>query len=297
VAPRADRGAAQLATPLAAPLAAPLANPVATPLTAPLAAPRPVAPPPLHAQQAAPPSPAAAPWPSAGHPAGADELDALRQAFLRGAGLDTGHSAPSITLNPRWMEHLGAVLRTATEGTLALLQSRAVTKRSIRAEGTRIAARKNNPLKFAPDTSEALVHLLNMQASRGFLGPIDALHDAHDDLQVHQLAMVAGMQAAVFELISRLGPAATEAAEGAPRGLARHLPAWRDAALWRRHCQGHAHLLAHLDDDFEAIFGREFLRAYEEQSRLAAVAAAAVGAASASAAEAGTPVSGPQPHR
>ena len=28
----------------------------------------------------------------------------------------------------------------------------------------------------------------------------------------------------------------------------------------------HAHLLEHLDDDFETIFGREFLRAYEAQS-------------------------------
>ena len=30
----------------------------------------------------------------------------------------------------------------------------------------------------------------------------------------------------------------------------------------------HAQLLEHLDDDFETIFGREFLRAYEAQSRV-----------------------------
>jgi hypothetical protein len=29
----------------------------------------------------------------------------------------------------------------------------------------------------------------------------------------------------------------------------------------------HAQLLEHLDDDFQTIFGREFLRAYEAQSR------------------------------
>ncbi|WP_427915615.1 type VI secretion system-associated FHA domain protein [Ramlibacter sp. MMS24-I3-19] len=44
----------------------------------------------------------------------------------------------------------------------------------------------------------------------------------------------------------------------------------RAAALWRRHCEQHAKLLEHLDDDFETIFGREFLRAYEAQSSAAA---------------------------
>ena len=42
----------------------------------------------------------------------------------------------------------------------------------------------------------------------------------------------------------------------------------RAAALWQRHCLQHAQLLEHLDDDFETIFGREFLRAYEAQSRV-----------------------------
>ncbi len=202
----------------------------------------------------------------------ANDHEALRLAFLRGAGLpDTGPgSVPEI--NAQWMAHLGALLRAAAEGTLALLNSRAVAKRSIRAEGTRITAQENNPLKFAPDGAEALALLLKPHGARGFLDPVDALKDAHDDLQVHQLAMVAGMRAAVFELISRLGPSALEAGEAQPGGLNRLFPDARDAALWRRHREQHAHLLAHFDDDFEAVFGREFVRAYEEQARLAAAA-------------------------
>jgi predicted component of type VI protein secretion system len=94
------------------------------------------------------------------------------------------------------------------------------------------------------------------------------LHDANRDLLVHQVAMVAGMRAAVFELFSRLGPEATENAEGPPRGMFARLPRLRAAALWERHRLQHAHLLEHLDDDFETIFGREFLRAYEAQSRV-----------------------------
>jgi type VI secretion system FHA domain protein len=197
-------------------------------------------------------------------PPGDDEPHALARAFLRGAGLEA--STP-LTLNPAWMEHVGALLRASLEGTLDMLRSRAVAKRGIGAEGTRIVARENNLLKFAPDAAEALRLLLNAGGRPGFLDPIDAVHDAHCDLRVHQLAMVAGMRAAVFELISRLGPEATERAEGPPRGLARHFPLLRDAALWRRHRHGHAQLLENLDDTFEVVFGREFLRAYEAQSR------------------------------
>ena len=170
-------------------------------------------------------------------------------------------------LTPEWMQHLGALLRATAEGTLALLQSRAVAKRHMRAEGTHIAPRQNNPLKFSPDATEALTRMLQRDASPGFLDPVAALHDAHHDLLVHQVAMVAGMRAAVFELFSRLGPEAAENAEGSAHGMSR-LPLLRAAALWQRHRMQHAQLLEHLDDDFETIFGREFLRAYEAQSRV-----------------------------
>ena len=191
------------------------------------------------------------------------ELRELAAAFARGAGLGT-EVAP---LTPEWMEHLGALLRATAEGTLALLQSRAVTKRHMRAEGTHIAPRQNNPLKFSPDATEALTRMLQRDASPGFLDPVAALQDAHHDLLVHQVAMVAGMRAAVFELFSRLGPEAAESAEGPAHGISR-LPLLRAAALWHRHRMQHAQLLEHLDDDFETIFGREFLRAYEAQSRV-----------------------------
>jgi len=190
------------------------------------------------------------------------EMRELACAFGRGAGL----RAEAVQVTPEWMEHLGALLRESAEGILALLQSRAVVKRHMRAEGTHIAARQNNPLKFAPDATEALSRMLQREPSPGFLDPVAALHDAHRDLLVHQVAMMAGMRAAVFELFSRLGPEAAESAEGPAQG-ASHLPWVRTAALWERHRKQHAQLLENLDDDFEAIFGREFLRAYEAQSR------------------------------
>lgn len=209
-----------------------------------------------------PPVPVAVAQPAAGAPPA--DAAALRRAFLRGAGLADDRD---LGADPAWAEHVGALLHSLTEGHFDLLRSRAATKQSLRAEGTQIVARENNPLKFAPDASECLRLLLQRTPRPGFLAPLDALHDAQQDLQMHQLAMVAGMRAAVSELVQRLGPAAIEEAAGPPTGLARLVPALREAALWRRQCEHHAHLQAHLDEVFEAAFGREFLLAYEAQSR------------------------------
>jgi predicted component of type VI protein secretion system len=101
----------------------------------------------------------------------------------------------------------------------------------------------------------------------GFLEPVAALKDAHEDLLLHHLAVVAGMRAAMFELIARLGPDDVVRDEGPPKGLAMSIPTLQEAALWRRYRQRHAEMTARLDDDFEAVFGREFTKAYEAQAR------------------------------
>ena len=242
---------------LAARPAAPL-EPSCAPLESPFPAPFPA---PFDARAVARAAPAVDIPVAAG--AVPDEVSAaLREAFLRGAGLD--HAA--LADDPQWAEQVGVLLRCLTEGTFELLRSRAITKQNIHAAGTRIVARRNNPMKFAPDAAVGLRLLLDAQVRPGFLDPLEALQDTFEDLQLHQLAMVAGMRAAAVELILRLGPAAVERDLGPPGGLARWFPVLREAALWRRQRENHAALVAQLDDAFEAAFGREFVAAYEAQA-------------------------------
>ena len=245
-------------------------------------APRPAAP--VHPlPEAAAPEPAAEPAPA--EPALLPEIAAnetptldeetraaLMQAFMEGAGLGLRTGATSsqmvapMALTPEWMRHIGELLRASVEGSLALLHSRSTVKREMRAEVTVIARRQNNPLKFAPDALAALAHLLAAKRTPGFLEPVAALKDAHEDLLVHHLAVVAGMRAAMFELIARLGPEDVLRDAGPPKGLST-LPTLHEAALWRRYRQRHAEMTARLDDDFETVFGREFTKAYEAQAR------------------------------
>jgi type VI secretion system FHA domain protein len=189
------------------------------------------------------------------------------RAFLAGAGVQIPAGGRPPTPTPDWMHHLGALLRASVDGMLALLHSRSTVKREMRAEMTGVASRQNNPLKFAPDAASALLHLVGSKRSPSFLEPVAAVKDAHDDLLAHHLAVVAGMRAAMFELIGRLGPDVVVHDEGPPRGLAAWWRTRHEAALWRRYRQHHAELTTRLDDDFEALFGREFTKAYEAQAR------------------------------
>jgi len=192
-----------------------------------------------------------------------DEVNALRRAFLHGAGLDEG--AP-LVLDPARMSQLGAMVRVSVEGLLDMLQSGTGLEPAITTEGTHFVARKKNPLRLASDATEALRLLLNTASWPGFLDAVDALHDAHHDLKAQQQAQLDALRVAVVDQVANFAPGALEAAAGPARGAARLLPLLRDAALWRQLPQHHALLLDSLDALFGAAQEQWFRRGHESPS-------------------------------
>lgn len=193
---------------------------------------------------------------------GADN-QALLHAFLHGAGI------PSITLSsgltPEFMETVGALLATAINGTVDLIAMRAGIKREVNADVTMVVVRNNNPLKFLPDGATVLTQMLRKRMP-GFMGPVDAMHDAFDDLHAHQLGLVAGMQASMHELHRQLDPAAIENHSSAASRLERLFPANRKAALWDSYCSVHQQLAAAPQSASQILSGKAFLSAYEHAS-------------------------------
>jgi FHA domain-containing protein len=163
------------------------------------------------------------------------------------------------------MRRLGELVKVATQGTIDLLQARATLKREMKTEVTMIASRDNNPLKFSPDAHAALAHLLSTQSIRGFLDPVPALKDSYDDLLAHQVGFIAGMRAAMQGLIARFDPAILEGRLTRKSVLDSMLPMGRKARLWELFSELFADISREAEDDFEALFGREFVRAYEQQ--------------------------------
>ena len=205
-------------------------------------------------------APAARPGPAA-PAADAGQRGELLDALL--AGLE----APNLrldTLTPETMQLIGQLLRESLRGTVELLVARAALKREMRAEMTMIVARENNPLKFSPSVEVALQHLLGPQTA-GFMAPAPAVRDAFDDLRAHQLGVMAGMRAALEGVLRRFDPQQLEGKLTHRSAIATLIPATRKARLWESFQELFAQLQAEAQDDFDELFGRAFLRAYEEQ--------------------------------
>lgn len=190
--------------------------------------------------------------------------DDLMKAFLEGLGIaDPGLPA---TPTPELMHRIGLLLREATQGTLELLLARALMKREVRAEVTMIVSRDNNPLKFSPNAEVALAHLLAPRG-QGFLGPVEAMRDAYGDLRAHQFGFMAGMRAALAGVLERFDPQTLEKRLSEPSMLDNLLPINRRARLWGLYTELYRDIASEAEDDFQVLFGRAFLRAYEEQVR------------------------------
>ena len=239
-----------------------------TPTAAPAQPVPPTAPPPRTAGAPAwrpPPgvaAPAAAPLATPGAAAGHPDLAALTAALREGLGAHN-LSPESLVLTPALMHLLGRLLHEATRGTVDLLVARAALKREIRAEVTMIVSRENNPLKFSPSAEVALGHLLSPPA-RGFMESDKAMRDAYDDLRAHQFGFLAGMRAALEGILKRFDPAVLEAKLTEKSILSSILPAKRKARMWDVFTQLYGQISSEASDDFHELFGKEFLRAYNE---------------------------------
>jgi FHA domain-containing protein len=220
-----------------------------------VAEPEPLAPP------ASPPrAPTPMPQPAAPLPRVASD-DALLAALLEGLG------APGLridSLTPELMQLVGQLLRESTRGAVELLVARAALKREMRAEMTMIVARENNPLKFSPSVEVALQHLLGTP-SPGFMAPAPAMRDAFDDLRAHQLGVMAGMKAALEGVLQRFDPQQLEGKLTRKSAINSLIPATRKARLWELFQELFGQISSEAQDDFDELFGRAFLRAYEAQ--------------------------------
>ncbi|CAH0296224.1 hypothetical protein SRABI118_04234 [Massilia sp. Bi118] len=230
----------------------PVAPPVtaqAAPLAAALAAP---------ALQAAPA--AAAPAAAAPVYAAASDSEVLA-ALLRGLGLpDLKLQRPPVEI----AETVGAMLREATAGTIDVLMARAATKKESRIEMTMLSVRANNPLKFFPNAHGALTQMLTSNLP-GYMPPVEAMAGAFDDLRAHELAVIAGMRAALSAVLERFDPARIEARLAEPTVMDKMLSSSRKAKMWDRLVELYGEIVREADDDLQRLYGEKFSEAYEEQ--------------------------------
>lgn len=188
--------------------------------------------------------------------------DILLRAFFEGAGLDA--TAPVDRWSAEQLFVAGQLLALFANGTVELLSARSILKREVRADMTMLLDRENNPLKLLPDGGAALRQMFGLPFP-GFMSPPSAVSDAFQDLHAHQIGMVAGMRAALTDLLARFSPQRLLDRDAEPRWYERMWPMLRKARIWERYVALHRDVVLAVEDDFSSVFGKSFLGAYDAE--------------------------------
>lgn len=193
----------------------------------------------------------------------ASKQAALLREFLAAAGCEnfdiSDEKASQI------MRTAGEMLREAVQGSLEVLRARNDIRHELRVAMTTIRPVENNPLKFSPDVEEALFRLLVPQG-RGYMAPVSAIREAFDDIKSHEVAVMAGMQAALKRVLARFDPALLEERLRKQSVLDSMVPMHRKARTWELFTELYAQIVREAEEEFDRFFGEEFAREYEEQS-------------------------------
>jgi predicted component of type VI protein secretion system len=169
--------------------------------------------------------------------------------------------------SPELIATAGALLKRLVAGLLVMVEARARAKAQMGAETTGLRLDGNNPIKFARTPEQALAQLLS-PPEPGFMEAGRAVEDAFLDLQSHQVATLKAIPGALRATLDRFSPGSIRRRRGGDLGfLARLLPPFRDAALWRHYEREFVAVKKESDEAFMAVFAREFGKAYERQLR------------------------------
>ncbi|MAR92480.1 MAG: type VI secretion system-associated FHA domain protein TagH [Pseudomonadota bacterium] len=183
------------------------------------------------------------------------------QAFAAGLGITEGELREAG--GTEFLQRAGGLLQQCLRGLVAAAQARASLKNELRLDMTLVSGQGNNPIKLSANGEQAVRHLLAPETG-SFMTMEQAVDECFTDFQSHQLAMIAGMQGALVELLETLAPAALEARFEQTRGGGLSLGS-RPARYWEAYRALHRDLLAE-EDLFHSFFAEPFARAYDERS-------------------------------
>jgi type VI secretion system FHA domain protein len=179
----------------------------------------------------------------------------LFNEFLQGAGISYHSTAPE--RQKETLHRIGQLFRKLINGTVAVLRSRTEFKRLCRVNMTVISNANNNPLKFTISIDDLIRQLLENK-TEGFLGSTAAIDESFSDIMSHQLAMQAGIQASLADLLKNFDPKIIE------KQFEQGIFSQKKAKCWDKFEETY---LDTVDNIVENFYGDAFVKAYEQQIR------------------------------
>ena len=185
----------------------------------------------------------------------------LFKCFLEGAGLveSLGDMKPEEQIKA--MKSVGRVYREMVDGMMKVLLARKMEKSMIalhQSDVTQFRRGEYNPLKIFPTAEETMEEMMR-QKNPAYIGPDEAVKEGFADIMNHQMAMRAGMQAAMGGFLKSVDPKTFE--EMFKDGIIFQ----KKAKCWDAYGKAYPKLVEQAMDD---LFGETFAEAYRGQLRI-----------------------------
>jgi len=196
-------------------------------------------------------------------------MDSHLSAFCRGMGISPEDMAE--VDSEALMEQAGRALKETFSGVVSVMKGRASLKNEFRMDMTLVQLDKNNPLKFAADDKQVLKHFLG-KSNDSFLSIPDALQESFQDIQEHQIGVMAAVQASLTQLLDKVDPEHLEEKFDRRHGKSFSMTGKR-ARYWESYRDYHSEIQQE-EETFSSVFGDTFSKTYNDQvGRLKAVKA------------------------
>jgi type VI secretion system protein len=185
-----------------------------------------------------------------------NDTSEMLNIFFKAAGIEAAGELPQ--KSPQELMHIiGTVFRELVDGLMMVLRGRSELKSHLRVSVTTLKATENNPLKFSPTVEDALTTFLTNHHS-GFVDAVRAVQEGYENIKNHQLAIHAGVQASLTNILERFDP--QHFSEKFEEGIVLQ----RKAKCWDEYKQAYPQIAREALEDF---FNEEFVCAYEQQIR------------------------------
>jgi type VI secretion system protein len=186
----------------------------------------------------------------------------LFERLLAASGLerrDLGSRSPETVVDT-----IGQLLRQTADGLFKLLEARTRVRHQfgVGAQVTTYQRTGNNPLKWTRSPEQALKQMIG-DPGAGFLEGTQAVLGAFEDIQAHEMAMMAAMQEAMQETIRRFAPDTIRSRISAKGWLTSVLPGGREAILWRAYESEFSAFADESEAAYLDLFAKQFKKAYE----------------------------------
>jgi type VI secretion system FHA domain protein len=157
-------------------------------------------------------------------------------------------------------EDIATILVSTTQGLMSLLASRTAFKQESRMSATLIQPKSNNPIKFSIDPVDTLEMLL-VKKKKGYKSVGDSYDEAMQDIQLHQMAFMSGLQGTLDGVLAQLAPEDIEAEVNKKSQMFKGLNS--NSQCWKVYKEKQPLLAKSVKENLNEVLGTYFSESYQ----------------------------------